>query len=136
DASIEVPKVTIDDFKGGYEAASHLYDKGHRNMAIIAEHTKSSNLRTYGYRVALEARGVEFLEENVYKTTASIENGKASFEEIFHKGNVDSPTAAFACNDLLAVGVIQGTTERAMRIRDNQSSIGFANIILVIATKP
>src|SRR5699024_4864085 len=136
DASIEVPKVTIDDFKGGYEAASHLYDKGHRNMAIIAEHTKSSNLRTYGYRVALEARGVEFLEENVYKTTASIENGKASFEEIFHKGNVDSPTAVFACNDLLAIGVIQGATERGMKIPDNLAIIGFDNTILATTTVP
>lgn len=136
DASIEVPKVTIDDFKGGYEAASHLYDKGHRNMAIIVEHTNSSNLRTYGYRVALEARGVEFLEENVYKTTASIENGKASFEEIFHKVNRDSPTAIFACNDLLAIGVIQGATERGMKIPDDLAIIGFDNTILATTTVP
>ncbi len=136
DSTIEVSKVTIDDFKGGYEAASHLYAKGHRNMAIIAEHTNSSNLRIYGYRVALEGRGIEFLDENVYRTTASIDNGKASFDEIFQKENEGSPTAIFACNDLLAIGVIQGATERGMNIPGDLAIIGFDNTILATTTVP
>jgi len=136
DATIEVSKVTIDDFKGGYEAASHLYAKGHRDMAIIAEHANSSNLRIRGYRVALEGREIEFLDENVYRTTASIENGKKSFDEIFQKDNEVFPTAIFACNDLLAIGVIQGATERGMDIPEELAIIGFDNTILATTTVP
>lgn len=136
DSTIEVSKVSIDDFKGGYEAASHLYTKGHRNMAIIAEHANSSNLRIYGFRVALEGREIEFPDENVYRTTASIDNGKASFEEIFQKGNEEIPTAIFACNDLLAIGVIQGATERGMNIPEDLAIIGFDNTILATTTVP
>lgn len=136
DATTEVSKVTIDDFKGGYEAASHLYAKGHREMAIIAEHANSSNLRIRGYRVALEGRELEFPDENVYRTTASIENGIASFDKIFQKENETFPTAIFACNDLLAIGVIQGATERGMNIPEELAIIGFDNTILATTTVP
>src|SRR5690625_3167883 len=113
DASFDVSKVSVDDFKGGYEAASHLFSSGHENIAIIAEHTHSSNLRIYGCRVAFEARGIEDLsDDNIFRTTASISNGKAYFEKIFNRETDEKPTAIFACNDLLAIGVIQGATEQ------------------------
>src|SRR5690625_4763253 len=115
DASLEVSIVSVDDFKGGYEAASHLFSKGHRHIAIIAEHAHSSDLRIYGFRVAFEARGINFDEQNIIRVTASIANGKACIEEIVMKEE-KLPSAIFACNDLLAIGVIQGASERGIRI--------------------
>lgn len=136
DLSLNVSKVSVDDFKGGYEAASHLYSCGHRKIAIIGEHTHSSKLRVYGCKVALEARGIELNEDYVFKTTASITNGKTLFEEIWQHSDTNRPTAIFACNDLLAIGVIQGATERRISIPDELAIIGFDNTILAITTVP
>src|SRR5699024_12451448 len=89
-----------------------------------------------GYHLAIEGREIEFLDENVYRTTASIENAKKSFDEIFQKDNEVFPTAIFACNDLLAIGVIQGATERGMDIPEELAIIGFDNTILATTTDP
>src|SRR5690625_1908569 len=136
DASLDVSKVSVDDFKGGYEAASHLYACGHRNIAIIGEHTHSSEFRIYGCKVSFEARNIELNKNNIYKTTASIQNGKAIFEKIFQRPQKDWPTAIFACNDLLAIGVIQGATERGISIPNELAIIGFDNTILAVTTIP
>lgn len=136
DSSLDSSIVSVDDFKGGYEAASHLFTKSHRNIAIIAEHTHSSDLRIYGFKVALEGRGIELKEENIYRVTASIPNGKKSFEKIVENGKENVPTAIFACNDLLAIGVIQGATERRYRIPNDLAIIGFDNTILATTTVP
>lgn len=135
DASLDVSIVSVDDFKGGYEAASHLFSKGHRHIAIIAEHAHSSDLRIYGFRVAFEARGIEFDEQNIIRVTASITNGKACMEELVMKEE-ELPSAIFACNDLLAIGVIQGASERGIRIPDDLAIIGFDNTILATTTVP
>src|SRR5699024_12599362 len=78
----------------------------------------------------------QVIEGNYCKRTASMLNGKAIFEEVFHKGMAHSPTAVFAGNDLLAIGVIQGATERAMKIPDDLAIIGFDNTILATTTVP
>ena len=48
----------------------------------------------------------------------------------------DRPTAIFACNDLLAVGVIQAAREREFSIPDELSVVGFDNTILAMSTNP
>ncbi len=136
DETLNVSKVSVDDFKGGYEAGSHLYSCGHRKIAIIGEHTHSSELRVYGCKVALEARGIELNDDFIYKTTASIANGKLYFEKIMQHSTSDKPTAIFACNDLLAIGVIQGAIEKRIIIPEELAIIGFDNTILAATTVP
>jgi|SRR5690625_2853542 len=133
DSTFDVSIVSVDDFKGGYEAASHLFSKGHRKIVVIAEHTHSSDLRLYGYKVALEGRGLEYDENLIYKTSASIENGKLYFEKAYKE---IQPTAIFAFNDLLAIGAIKGATEKGIRIPQELAIIGFDNTILATTTVP
>lgn len=135
DASLDVSKVSVDDLKGGYKAASHLFSLGHRNIAIIAEHTYSSQLRIIGFRQVLENHGIVLSEENIHYTTASILNGRSCFEEI-SQGNTELPSAIFACNDLLAIGVIQAAMEKGISIPDELAIIGFDNTVLATTTVP
>lgn len=133
DSTFDVSIVSVDDFKGGYEAASHLFSKGHRKIVVIAEHTHSSDLRLYGYKVALEGRGIAFDDSLVFKTSASIENGKLFFEKVYKD---IQPTAIFAFNDLLAIGAIKGATEKRIQIPEELAIIGFDNTILATTTVP
>ncbi|MCJ7842286.1 LacI family transcriptional regulator [Lederbergia sp. NSJ-179] len=136
DASLDVSKISVDDLKGGYKAADHLVSLGHRQIAVIAEHTNSSKLRILGFQERLESQGITLKEENIYRTTASTLNGKACFDKIFQRKDHGLPTAIFACNDLLAIGVIQGAMEKRMSIPDDLAIIGFDNTILATTTVP
>lgn len=136
DASLDVSKVSVDDYKGGYKATSYLFNNGHRNIAIFAEYAHSSKLRIYGYREAYEAQGMACIEENILRMTASIANGKKYVEEMFARSDVSMPTAIFACNDLIAIGIIQGAKEKGIRIPEDLSVIGFDNTILASTTVP
>jgi DNA-binding LacI/PurR family transcriptional regulator len=134
DSSLGFTSVSVDDFKGGYEATSYLFSIGHKNIAIIAENAPSSKMRIYGYREAHEAYDIPFSEENIFRTTASISNGKKCFNDILN--HAEAPTAIFACNDLIAIGVIQGAKERGIRVPEDLSIIGFDNTILATTTVP
>lgn len=131
---LNAPSVSVDDFKGGYEATSYLISAGHENIVIIAEHANSSSMRIYGYREAHAAHGLTCSEENIYKTTAIVENGRKTFLEIVNKGQ--TPTAIFACNDLIAIGVIQGAKEIGINVPMQLSVIGFDDTILATTTVP
>ncbi|QGH36946.1 LacI family DNA-binding transcriptional regulator [Gracilibacillus salitolerans] len=132
--SLGVTSVSVDDFTGGFEATSHLLSLGHQNIVIIAEQRLSSKMRIYGFREAYETNGYKYQEDMVIQTTASIENGKKSLEEILKKK--ERPSAIFACNDLIAIGVIQGAREHGINIPVDMSVVGFDNTILATTTVP
>lgn len=131
---LHVASVSVDDFRGGYEATLHLLSKGHRNIVIISENANSSKMRIYGYQEALAEYGVDYNEDNIFRTTASIDNGRECMNEIAQKANV--PTAIFACNDIIALGVIQGAKENGLKVPEDISIIGFDNTILATTTVP
>ena len=132
--SLNITMVSVDDYQGGYEATSHLLSLGHTDIAVIAEKVRSSDLRINGYRDALLNYGVSFIEDNIFKTVASISNGRKYALDLLDRRK--KPSAIFACNDLIAVGVIQGARERGMNIPDDLSIIGFDNTILATITVP
>lgn len=136
DASLDVSKVSVDDYKAGYEATSFLLENGHSNISIFAENAHSSKIRIYGYREAFEVHGEACQEENILQMTGSITHGKRYFEEIFSRVDRELPTAIFACNDLIAIGIIQGAKEKGVRIPEDLSVVGFDNTILASTTVP
>lgn len=127
-AGLGVASVSVDDFKGGYEATSYLISLGHTDIAIIAEYANSSSMRIYGYREALAASSLVCSDDNIYKTTATLPNAKQVLKEIIAKGKV--PTAIFACNDILAIGIIQEAKEIGLKVPEDLSVIGYDNTIL------
>lgn len=134
DPALGVTSVSVDDFAGGYEAASHLLSLEHKNIAVIAENRPSSRMRIYGYQEALESYGLTFDRENIIYTVASIANGKEIIEKI--SAMAKTPTAIFAFNDLLAIGLMQGARERGIAIPEELSIIGFDDTVLAAAASP
>ncbi len=133
-AGLDVNSVSVDDFKGGYDATSYLISQGHTNVAIIAEFASSSRMRIFGYQEAHSANAIPYSDENIYKTVATMENGRKMLMEMAANGKL--PTAIFACNDLIAIGVIQGAKEMGLKIPEDLSLIGFDNTILAMTTVP
>lgn len=132
--SLSITTVSVDDFKGGYEATKHLLSLKHRKISIIAEHARSSIQRINGFKEALAESGINFEEKSLVKTSATIENGKKVGLKLLRLK--ERPTAIFACNDLLAIGVIHAAKEVGINIPDELSVVGFDNTILSTITEP
>ncbi|WP_242698184.1 LacI family DNA-binding transcriptional regulator [Bacillus sp. SD088] len=134
DPILNVSVVSVDDFKGGYMAASFLFENGHTNIGIIGEKVQSSKMRVYGCLEALEMEGIQVEKKNVINTTASIENGRKGILQLLDCDN--PPTAVFAVNDLIAIGAIKGAREVGVLVPEDLSIIGFDNTILATTTVP
>lgn len=74
---MESNSVTVDDYKGGYQATEYLLSLGHRRLGIISDNLPGSKLRVEGFMDALKAAGVGFGNPaNLTHTSATLENGR------------------------------------------------------------
>lgn len=132
--SMTISTVAVDDFRGGYIAASHLLQLGHKKIAVIGDYARSSEQRINGVIEAMASYHLSLKKEYIKRNDASTANGKEATKELLCLR--DRPTAIFAFNDLVAVGVIQCARELNIRIPDELSVVGFDNTILATNVEP
>lgn len=135
----EIPKlsidtVTVDDYKGGYLATSYLLSLGHKKIAIIVENVRSNVPRLEAFKDAMEETELPILDGYIIHTEALIQKGYESALQLLSLQ--ERPTAIFACNDLLAAGVIQAAKEMGLNIPNDLSVVGFDNTVLSTTTSP
>lgn len=133
---IEADAVLTDHLMGGWQATQHLIDLGHRRIACISgplDGTPSAE-RIVGYRKALEDSGIPVDPALVLKGDYHPRSG---YEAARHLLELDEPpTAIFACNDLMGMGVIRAVTEAGLSVPNDISVVGFDNIDLTNYTTP
>ena len=122
------PAVHATNYQGSVEAMEYLIGLGHRRIGFIGGRVEleSANRRLSGYRNALEKAGVP-IDENLivsgdYTTKTGVEGG----EKLLLLKN--RPTAIFASNDQMAMGVFQIAEKMGLNIPEDFSLIGFDNI--------
>jgi LacI family transcriptional regulator len=107
----------------------HLIALGHRRIAMISEtlDVSTSRDRLQGYRDALQATGIE--QEAEYVVEASAVDTRGGYEAAFRLFDLDqSPTAIFAVNNIVAVGVVEAARERGVDIPENLALVCFDDI--------
>ncbi len=117
--------VGTDDHLGGVLAAQHLLELGHRNVAHLgAEATiSSSRERRGGFKETIEAA------EGTRLTEVMVEGFDGGFDAAVKLlGASPRATAIFTGNDLLAVGVLQATRSLGLRVPEDLSVVGFADL--------
>lgn len=132
----EVDAVLTDNQQGGYLAARHLIELGHRRIACIAgpSHITPSAERIIGYRRALEEAGLPYDETLVMSGDYHPESGRQVTSTLLSLN--DPPTAIFALNDLMALGALRAACQAGCCIPDDLAVIGFDNIDLTSFTNP
>ena len=123
--------IGVDDYKGGYLAASHLVDKGHRRIAFVSptltEHAGVMQERYRGFCDALMERGIDFGPDHCVVTESVLyEQGVEAGEQI-----AASPrdfTAAAAMADMLAFGMMEGLRRGGKRVPEDVSVMGFDDL--------
>jgi LacI family repressor for deo operon, udp, cdd, tsx, nupC, and nupG len=131
------PSVTVDNYEAAYTATKHLVQLGHRKIGMVGGKRQSMILRDReaGFRKALSDSNIPLMEEWIRETASlTIVNGKRYVDELFKAEN--RPTAVFAANDELAVGVIQAIKERGLSAPGDMAVVGFDGQFICTVIEP
>lgn len=126
--------VNSDDLNGGYLAARHLIEKGHRQIGILSGPQKwaSSALRVRGYQMALLEAGLSWQVAVVERTT--IESGEQAFHALLEQ--MPDVTGICAVNDSMAIGAIRAATRLGITVPLDLSVVGFDDIAWAALNDP
>ncbi|WP_339226852.1 LacI family DNA-binding transcriptional regulator [Oceanobacillus sp. FSL K6-2867] len=134
---IPINAIALDDFMGGYLAATHLINLGHTNVGVIALDVWSNRERIRGFRQGYEQRNLQLRDDFSYLKNMKenhVELGKRAIKKYIDSGNI--PSAIFACNDLLAIGAVNEAKGNGLKIPRDLSVIGFDNTIIATLVDP
>ena len=126
--------VVIDNFNGARQATEYLLGKGHRRIGFIAGHPDltDSEDRLAGYREALKSAGILPEEGLVFPGDYQIPSGWEAAEKFLDMP--DPPTAVFASNDFMAVGVLKAL--HGLKREGAFAVMGFDDIPLASLVQP
>jgi LacI family transcriptional regulator len=140
--SDKIRSVIVDNLAGGYAAIEHLYELGHRKIAVIRgpEKLSDSNLRWDGIqrfaseqKYQLDPRLIRILPE-VLDATSGFNSGVTATEDLLRSG-VEF-TALLAFDDLTALGAVRALSQAGKSVPNDCSVIGFDDIPLAAFSTP
>jgi DNA-binding LacI/PurR family transcriptional regulator len=123
--------VGVDFCHAGRLAADHLLDLGHRRIGIVAASAYDSariRIREAVCRDRLAERGAPMDPALWYGAQDSLETGYAAGRYLLTLA--EPPSAVFASNDLMAIGVLTAARELGVCVPDQLSVIGFDDIAM------
>ncbi len=135
--SAEDLAVVVDNHAAAFGVVAHLAALGHGRVGHIAgpQNTTTGVDRRAGYRAGVVAHGLASEPELIIEATAFS-------EEAGHRalGNMLSgaarPTAVFAANDLIAIGMLQRLRQMGAHVPGDLSIVGFNDIPLAGLLEP
>lgn len=119
--------VVPDDFFGASLAVRHLIGLGHRRIAHISgpQNWHNSKKRLTGYRAELEEHSIKYEPKLVMEADWEYEGGYHSAKSLIQLEEV--PTAVFAANDLMALGVIHAVQDAGLSVPEDVAVVGYDN---------
>ncbi len=120
--------VSIDHLEGGFLAAKHLLELGHKKIGCITGPLDSATARERynGYVNALEMFGVKADPNLVYPGNFQLDSGVEGAEYLVSQG----VSAIFACNDMMAFGAYRQVQAMGKIVGKDISIIGYDDIPL------
>jgi LacI family transcriptional regulator len=122
--------VSVDDVEGGRLAVDHLFRQGHTDVAVVGGPGTLHQVRDrrMGAEIARGQHGGD--ASLLFITTPTMESasGVAAADQIVALPDAERPTAVFAMNDLLAIGLLQGFVTHGLRVPDDVALVGYDDI--------
>jgi LacI family transcriptional regulator len=117
--------IGIDSYRPCCALMHHLLDLGHRRIGMVAPPlTHSVAQRRYeAYVDSLSQAGIEIDPQLVARGDFAFRSGAAAAAHLLDVGN--RPTAIFAANDGMALGVMSEAQRRGLRVPEDLAVAGF-----------
>jgi len=117
--------ISVDDDRAARRMTDHLISLGHRRIGFVMGHPEhgSSHDRLAGFRSSLEAHDISPDSVPVEQGRYTFESGRACGHRLLALN--PRPTAIFASNDHMAMGVITAAHERDLDVPRGVSVCGF-----------
>lgn len=127
--SMEFNSVLINNADAARMATEYLIRKGHKEIGYIRGNYRIKGFRSRfaGFQIALRKHGIAFKEDYIYTVKPTL-NGAYQDMLAHLRKNPKLPTAIFAENDLMALGVMKAFQEQGYRIPDDISIVGFDDL--------
>lgn len=124
---LDVPSVTINDYRGGFMATEHLIKAGYHRIVHINGYRNVHifNERLRGYLDALKRYGLPVDENLIVKGDFSLEFGRQCVRDLLAKGIAFD--AVFTLEDFTAMGVVQELKAAGKHVPKEVGVVGFAN---------
>jgi DNA-binding LacI/PurR family transcriptional regulator len=121
---------------GAYSATQHLMRMGHRQLAVITGplHLTNAVERLRGFKRALAEAKVAIEPEYIQEARFNRQSGYQAAMRLLRM--LPRPSAIFACNDLMAMGVLLATRELGLRCPEDVSVVGFDDLDFAEFTAP
>ena len=130
------PYVHMDDRKAAYDMTQHLLSLGHRRIGFVRGHLDHSAtpLRYQGFLDAMRDADLEVRPEWVVSGAFSFRSGVGAGERLLSLA--DRPTAIFASNDDMALGVMAAANRLGLTLPAQLSVAGFDDSPIAQAVWP
>jgi LacI family transcriptional regulator len=123
-----IPSVSATHASGANQAMQHLLDLGHRRIGMITgpRGWVATEDRRRGYLAALASAGIVPDPALERSSNFEIAGGVEAAVDLLQLP--DAPTAIFAFNDNLAIGVLQAARALGLRVPGDLSVVGFDDV--------
>ncbi|TDP93298.1 LacI family transcriptional regulator [Leucobacter luti] len=118
-----VPVVASDEFAGGRLAAAHLAKLGHREVLCVSAPGASAAAREAGCVAELRERGLSVRVVHAAQTSGAAAG--AAVAELLEGPEARRPTAVFAVNDPMALGVMGAAARLGLSVPRDLSVLGY-----------
>jgi LacI family transcriptional regulator len=117
--------VVPDDCYGARIAVKHLAELGHRRIAFIngPKDWDAATNRLAGYQEELAAWGIAFDPTLVKQGDWQVQSGYSAAQQLLAAS--ERPTAVFAANDLMALGVVYAAQEAGLKVPGDIALVGY-----------
>jgi DNA-binding LacI/PurR family transcriptional regulator len=121
---------------GSHSATQHLLRMGHRQLAVITGplHLTNAVERLKGFKRALAEANVPIEPEYIQEARFNRQSGYQAAKRLLRM--LPRPTAIFACNDLMAMGVLLAARDLGLHCPEDISIVGFDDLDFAEFTAP
>lgn len=129
-----LPSVSINDFKAGYQAGQYLIQKGHKKLAMVYKSdVESGQKRAQGFFQGAKDLGIDeadivMLSYDREDEALDLRQSARLTKHLLDTTNTQTrPTAIFYFNDDTAIQGYQALAEAGLRVGEDLSVLGFDN---------
>ena len=132
----------IDNEGGAHAATQHLIARGHRRIGLVLgqQANRDTRERAAGYRRALSEAGIEPSTDWTYRGDYTQQSGLEAGQWFAHMHATlptdHCPTAVFAVNDYMALGVMGALQQAGIAIPEQVAVAGFDDILSARYAQP